>query len=335
MEDSNADVERAEREAADWFTRLGSKVIATSAIEDFYTWRRDPLNNATYLRIEEVWRKTARLQGDPDINIAVHEALKRGAENRKTGLLADLAGKKGLGLAVILLAVVAGAFVVSRPDSYSTNVGEQRVVRLADGTRVTLDTNSAMTASLTKEKRNVRLTRGQALFEVSKDPARPFVVSTDKGDVRALGTRFDIELRQADMKVTLLEGSVEVRNAAHLSASWSWTLAPGEQVTVSKAALPTPPPRPVDVHAATSWTTGRLTFKETPLAEAMNEVNRYSRDQIELADNRLAGQPINGSFVAGDTEAFAGAVATLLDLDMAKNSGGRIVLQSRKVQDEN
>ena len=333
MADSNADVERAEREAADWFTRLGSKVIATSAIEDFYTWRRDPLNNATYLRVEEVWRKTARLQGDPDIDIAVHEALKRGAERRKAGLLADLAGRKALGLAVILLAVVTGAFVVSRPDSYSTNIGEQRVVRLADGTRVTLDTNSAVTASLSKEKRNVRLTRGQALFEVAKDPTRPFIVSTDKGDVRALGTRFDIELRQADMKVTLLEGSVEVRNAAHLGADQSWTLKPGEQVNVSKAARTTPPPRRVNVNAATSWTTGRLTFQETPLAEAMKEVTRYSRDQIQLGDSSLAEQPINGSFVAGDTEAFAGAVATLFDLETAKTSNGRIVLQSRKSQD--
>ena len=328
MAESDPDVERAEREAADWFTRLGSKVIPTKAIEDFYAWRRDPLNNSSYLRVEEVWSKTSRLQGDPDIDVAIHEALKRGAERRKAGLLADLAGKKGLGLAVIALAIVTGAYIITRPDGYSTAIGEQKVVRLADGTRVTLDTNSALTARLTKDHRDVRLTRGQALFEVAKDSSRPFVVSTDKGQVRALGTWFEVELRPTGMKVTLLEGAVEVHDARRSSPGGSWTLSPGEQVTVSKAARPMSQPKAVDVVATTSWTTGRLTFNETPLAEAVDEVNRYSREKIELKAGDFAARPVNGAFEAGDPEAFAGAVAVLLDLEISRPSSGKIVLRS-------
>ncbi|MES3027256.1 MAG: FecR domain-containing protein [Pseudomonadota bacterium] len=327
MAESNADAERAEREAADWFTRLGSKVIATKAIEDFYAWRRDPLNNASYLGIEEVWSKTSRLQGDPDVDIAIHEALKRGAARRKAGLLADLAGKKGLGLAVILLAIIMGAYLITRPDGYATTVGEQRIVRLTDGTRVTLDTNSALTAHFTQNQRAVQLTRGKALFEVARDPVRPFVVSTDRGQVRALGTRFDVELRDADMKVTLLEGSVEVRDTPRSGRGGSWTLSPGEQVLVNNTARPMSPPRPVDFVAATSWTTGRLTFNETPLAEAVVEVNRYSREKIELKVGDFAARPVNGAFEAGDPEAFAGAVAALLDLEVTRPSSGKIVLQ--------
>lgn len=334
MAESNADIERAEREAADWFTRLGAKVIPTKAIEDFYAWRRDPLNNSSYLRIEEVWSKTSRLRGDPDVDIAIHEALKRGAERRKAGLLADLAGKKSLGLALVVLAIITGAYVVTRPDGYSTTIGEQKIVRLADGTRVTLDTNSSLTARLTKNRRDVRLARGKARFEVARDPARPFVLSTDKGQVRALGTRFDVELRAADMKVTLLEGSVEVRDAPRSSPGGSWTLSPGEQVTVSKTARLASQPRPVDVVAATSWTTGRLTFDETPLAEAVDEVNRYSRDKIELKAGDFAARPVNGAFEAGDPEAFAGAVAALLDLETIKSSNGNIVLRSPRSRED-
>lgn len=328
---SDADVERAEREAADWFTRLGSKVIPTKAIEDFYAWRRDPLNDASYRRVEEVWSKTSRLQGDPEIDIAVHEALKRGAERRKAGLLANLAGKKVLGSAVLAIAIAgaASAYLTLRPQGYSTAVGEQKTVRLADGTRVTLDTDSYLSVRLTKDQRDIRLTRGQALFDVAKDPARPFVVVTDKGQVRALGTRFEVELRPVDMKVTLIEGSVEVRKSQASAGSRAWTLEPGQQVIVSKASKPTSPPKPVDVAADTSWTTGRLVFRRTPLAEAVDEVNRYSRDKIELKAGALSKTSVNGAFDAGDTEAFASAVATLFDLEMARPSGGKIVLQPR------
>lgn len=328
MADPEADIERADREAADWFTRLGSKVVATKTIEDFYAWRRDRLNNTSYERIERLWSETARLRGDPDIDIAVRQALQRGADRRKAGLLADLAGKKGLGLAMIAIVCLAGAYFLTRSDELSTGVGEQKTVLLEDGTRVTLDTNSAVIVNMTEDQRQVQLTRGQVLFEVAGDRARPFVVSTEKGQVRAIGTRFEVGLRPAGMKVTLLEGAVEVRNAPQTGSPDTWTLTAGQQVTVGRTSQPFSKPRMVDVAAATSWTTGRLTFKETPLAEAVDEVNRYSRSKIQLEAGDVAPRPLNGAFQAGDPEAFAEAVAKLYDLEVTQTSDGKIVLQS-------
>lgn len=334
MAEPEVDVERSEREAAEWFTRLGSKVVATKTIEDFYAWRRDPLNNSSYQRIEQLWDRASGLRGDQDIDGAVREALKRGAERRKAGLLADLAGKKGLGLAMLTLAVVAAAYFLTRPDGYSTNVGEQKVVRLADGTRVTLDTDSEVRVELTPEQRDIRLTRGQALFDVAKDPARPFVVSTDNGQVRAIGTRFEVGLRASGMKVTLIEGSVEVRNSAREGGGGTWTLAAGEQVTINKNTPPLSKPKSVDVAASTSWTTGRLVFHETRLADAVDEVNRYSRAKIELKADDLAARPINGAFQAGDPEAFADAAAALLNLEVVRPSEGKIMLQTTPPRDD-
>jgi transmembrane sensor len=330
MAESKADIERAEREAADWFMRLGAKVIPAGLVEDFYAWRREPLNHQAYGRIESLWRKSGRLASDPDIDLAVHAALERGAARRKAGLLAEISRKRGLGLAILALAAITTVYVLNRPDGYATRVGEQRVVRLGDGSRITLDTNSAVTVSLDEHRREIRLSRGQAFFDVAADPARPFVVATDRGQVRALGTRFEVELRGEDLQVTLVEGAVEVlRRSRGINDAAPLILSPGQRVTLATAGDETAQLRPVqvDVTIATSWTTGRLTFRETPLAEAVAEVNRYSREKIELRGDEVGARAVSGAFDAGDTQAFAGAVSELLDLRQSR-AGGKIVLES-------
>src|SRR3546814_10885657 len=102
-------------------------------------------------------------------------------------------------------------------DLYATDLGEQRTERLPDGTRIILNTQTAVAVRYSRQRREIALQHGEAMFEVAHDAARPFVVATGDGSVTALGTRFQVRNEGAGAIVTLLEGSVEVRSEEHTS----------------------------------------------------------------------------------------------------------------------
>jgi transmembrane sensor len=123
--------------------------------------------------------------------------------------------------------------------------------------------------------------------------------------------------------VVLTEGSVSVTQAG-----WQGRLTPGEQLTLQGAGT-APVKLSVDTHLATSWARGRLVFRGTPLAEALEEVNRYSTRKLRLADPSLASLPVGGSFIAGDSELVLSAFVAALPLRAVEGGGGEILLFRR------
>lgn len=314
--------ERARMEAAEWFARLNSRTITTQAILDFREWRNDPRNAAAYASLDTLWRAANGLSRDPHIQDAVRAAMERQAKGRKLNLPDRRTTSFGV-IALIGLLTFGALGFLSLGTSYATPVGEQRLVRLEDGSRIRLDTDTRLKVRFTKGERHIELGRGRALFEVAHDTSRPFVVSAGKTDVRALGTRFDVRRDDQEVDVTLIDGSVRV--GGEVDGSATWTLKPGEQLTLTEnhAAAQA---RKVDISAATSWTSGRLVFHSVPLASALAEVNRYSRRKIVLEDAELAATPVTGVFDTGDTEAFVAAVADLYDLTPVRRQDGAIRL---------
>jgi transmembrane sensor len=212
--------------------------------------------------------------------------------------------------------------------TYATAVGDQLAARLADGTRVQLNTNSALNVRFDGGVRRVELVRGQAFFDVAHDPARPFVVVAGDTEVRAIGTRFDVRRDRGAVQVVLAEGKVAVSEQGSRPASW--TLKPGQVVTTGgkpDAARPTT----TDVAVATSWTTGQLTFRGTPLAEAVNEVNRYSRAKIVLGAGAPAKARINGIFAIGKPDEFITAMTSLYGLHTERRLDGATELRGPDV----
>ncbi len=313
--------DRAEREAAAWYTQLGNRSVTTQALRDFRDWRQEPANDEAYLRIEAAWNRTADLADDPDILRVTDAALGRRitirpAWQRRAPVLGAVA------LAAVL--AVAGAFVtlnLARP-SYSTGVGEQRLVVLPDGSRLRLNTDSRVRVIFSRSERRILLARGEAFFEVTHDTARPFVVDAGNAAVRAVGTKFDVRRDPQAVNVTLVEGVVRVRRDAEPR---TWTLSPNQQLTIPTSGAVAP--RTADAAVVTSWTAGRLIFHETALSEAIAEVNRYGVHKIELDADAVAGRKINGVFDVGDTDAFVAGVVDMLNLTATHSPDGRIRLQ--------
>jgi transmembrane sensor len=320
MSEESADA-RAAREAAQWLARLNSLAVTTEDLNAFYEWRRAPANAAAYAKGEQMLQGARGLGEDPQIAQAVHDALER--PRREGTRMTRRALVAGGG---VLAALAAGGawWFSSRGADYRTAVGEQLLVSLDDGSRMRLNTDSAARVRFSNAQRLVELLHGQALFEVERDAARPFRVESRDFAVTALGTRFEVAaIGERPARVLLVEGQVAV--SAGGGGAWQRTLrSPGDALTIAANAAPSAGRE--DVGLATGWTTGRLTFRSTPIAAAVAEVNRYARVQIVLEAPEHAGLRVDGVFETGDPDAFVAAVTALFPLRARRAGADRIVL---------
>ena len=318
-------------QAAQWFSLMNRNKIDKEHLRAFQAWRLDPENLAAYVAIETAWLKAGALAKDPDIQAAT--ALAQAPPARASIGWAPIPRPRNpFGMAAILIAITAGLILLRGfpGTSYTTNVGEQRVVVLEDGSKVRLNTDSAIRVRYGPERRDIQLIRGEAFFEAAHNPQRPFVVTAGNTAVRALGTRFDVRRDDGTVHVTLLEGKVDVRRNRDRDGA---VLTPNQQLTVTSEAISHP--RPADPDGATSWTTGHLVFHGATLGAAVAEVNRYAIHKVSLdGPPSLADRPVSGVFDAGNTQAFVAAVDTLFDLQQRTDSSGAIRLSPRPLTPE-
>nr|WP_295109284.1 FecR domain-containing protein [uncultured Caulobacter sp.] len=228
---------------------------------------------------------------------------------------------------IAITGLVAASVIVWKltAPTYSTDIGRQTVAELPDGTRVRLNTDTALKVRFDNGLRRVELLRGQAFFDVAHDHAHPFVVVAGDTEVRALGTRFDVRRADGGAKVVLAEGKVAVTERGSRSAAW--TLEPGQTLTTGRRNV-APAPVPTDLAVATGWTEGRVSFRATPLEDAVDEINRYSRDKVILSADVPAHTRVNGDFAIGKPMEFVTAMTTLYGLKADRRLGGDIELKA-------
>ncbi len=316
----------ADREAAEWHVRLGERPVFAASLAAFRTWRALPENADAYQRLETAWRATGSLSSDADIQSLTRETL--GASRPR----AARSGKKALAplaaMATVMAIAVVSLFVwLPSRGVHATAVGEQEVVRLADGSEVTLDTDTRLRVQFDRSGRQILLEQGQALFVVAHDAERPFRVSAGDTVVTALGTTFDVRRDPAGERVTLVEGSVAVTDGTSAGPR-SWQLAPGQQV---RTAMQDAVPIAVDATLATSWSEHRLIFRSTPLREAVAEVNRYLPRKIVLDAGHAEEVSVSGVFTTGDGEAFVAATTDLFGLVARTQADGSVRLTAPAV----
>lgn len=310
-------------EAAAWFARRRDGHAA--ADDAFEAWRaRSEAHAQAYVEVERSWQQWGRLQGSTRMRQMSAAALASTAAQRwqiRSPFWRPwaLAG----GLALMAVAGV-GVWRVSQEGSsssvsYATALGEQRTERLDDGSQLTLNTQTVLEVRYSRDRRDIVLQRGEAMFDVAHDAQRPFVVQAGMGTVTALGTRFQVRSEMPDAAlVTLIEGKVEV--AAQRQRR---PMSPGEQVRYGRDGLQV---RQVDPVSAASWTLGRLDFSGLPLGEAVAEANRYSPVKLRLGDPALAALPVGGSFRIGDNLAIAEAFSAVFPVRVDTRDEDEIML---------
>lgn len=318
---------RSEREAAAWFARLGGPSVSADTLADFQTWRRSPDNRAAYRRIETLWAGAKRLKGDPEIEAVADVAITNGRRrDRATPMKWLSAAAVASGVAAIAM---IGAWLWTQDDAaIVTDVGEQRLLTLDDGSQVRLDTNSRINVRYDGAQRRIDLVQGQAYFSVAADGERLFTVHAGDTVITALGTRFDVRHDPGAVRVTLVSGLLQVEAEAP-SGRRQWRLSPGEQVVSGSRPAE---PQQVNTEIETSWTEGRLIFQETPLRAAIAEVNRYTRQPIVLEVAAYANTPVSGIFDTGDRDAFVSAAVRLFPLEARSTEDGAVRLVAGTTQ---
>lgn len=215
-----------------------------------------------------------------------------------------------------------GMVTSAEAATFQTSLGVIRTFRLADGSEVTLDSDSLIRVAYSKAQRRISLVRGRARFQVAADGQRPFTVSVPGGEEVTGSRLFDVSAFDRPGMVAALEGHVEIGGATSAGADTGRSLAVGEQVSLGATAAAEPV-----TAAQRQWVSGMLALDATPLSDALAMINRYNRVQIRLGDSSLAALSVTGAFQSRDPVGFACAVATTFSLALDRSDPGTIVLR--------
>jgi len=335
--------------AADWDVRLRSHTCTDHERQAFEQWRNaDPRHREAFDRLQQLLKTVREASAHrPELQSlreASNQYLDRVATQRAWGKgLAMAAGIAALSL-VTVFSFPSGRQWLSSwyrgsppaipgfttgVQTYATVLNERSTVTLTDGSTVSLNSRTRLNVQLAGATRRVTLLAGQALFRVSKDPSRPFIVTAGTRTVTALGTEFDVRVDPDKLQVTLLEGKVAVQSTdpAALGSMAPVMLKPREQFVAMNGFAPTV--REVDVDKTTAWTEGRIFFADETLGNAIAELNRYSDTALVVVDPVIANYQINGMFRVGNQAGFADAVSSMYDVETRTDGTNRILLSRR------
>ena len=213
-----------------------------------------------------------------------------------------------------------------------TGIGERSAVRLPDGSVATLDTDSQIRVAYSSRERAVYLLKGQALFDVAHDREMPFQVYAKGQRITAIGTIFNVRIEGERVKVSMVEGSVRVR--AHTLPGKNPS-APVQELTLSAGELAVVAPemplvvKAVDSRQIASWRDGLLVFNDTPLSDAVAEINRYNTRTIAIADTAVGAYRVSGVFKSNDVEHFARAMAEVFPIEVMIAPDGAVTLRAK------
>jgi len=324
-------------EAAEWFVDFREGDVDPAGRRRFAQWlRTSPEHMRAYLELAAIYNEGPGL--DPEHRWDVTEAAGTNVVTLKVAPMEPILAASHVArtpqrsyfaiAASFVIAVVLVTWVYSQRGLYATEIGEQRSITLSDGTNVELNAKTRLRVMFSDHARAVRLIEGQALFQVTKDPNRPFIVESENTRVRAVGTQFDVYRRTTGTTVTVVEGRVAITSPSPMPTDQvgadapadfttrgasakshgieahpgEFLLAAGEQAVVTANA--TLRPENPDIAAVTAWTQRRLVFAGATLSQVAEEFNRYNERPLTIESPELRTLQITGIFSSTDPDAL-------------------------------
>lgn len=312
----------AERMASEWIARLNADEVSADDRRGFEAWRTaHPMHERAYEALCATWNQCAAAR--PIIHaVSLAESVSEAAVAppprhwRRAMVAAALAATLA----------TTGWFYFQRPapePTFSTTTGEHAKVSLPDGSTLELNSNSLARVDYSAPSRVIHLDRGEAFFKVAHDTHRPFWVVAGNSWVRAVGTAFNVYLGPTAVQVTVGEGTVKV-GAAQGAIS---VVTAGQQADLSGAATATRQLSPAELARSMAWREDTLYFENQPLGEIVDELGRYSPQQL-IVDGSLRSLPMGGTFPANaqGTEALLKMLEQGFGLTVRRD-GSRIYIE--------
>ena len=289
-------------------------------------WREaDPAHEEAWQEADRVWRRAAEFGSldRPDWRAEI-DALTVPAWRRPA---------RWAIAASVVLTLGGTLYVRSLPDLRAeTVVAETRRLALTDGSRVTLSGKSGVAVHFAQGSRRVVLDHGQVFFEVAQDTARPFTVVAGGAEIRVTGTKFDVRKVGDDVRVSVLEGRVELRRHGLLPmltpAEPERVLTAGLRSELAPGAAHFTREAPVAV-AAGDWRSGRLFYHEAPIEDIVADLQRYSTVRVRIDDPAVARTKLTTSFRADQTASFLESLPDALPIRLDRMSDGTVLIEAR------
>ncbi|MBD3585222.1 hypothetical protein HHX48_05700 [Salinimonas sp. HHU 13199] len=217
----------------------------------------------------------------------------------------------------------------------ATAIGEQRDIKLADGTLVQLNTNSIIQADFSGNVRRVTLKQGEAHFTVAHDHYRPFIVQAANNTVTAIGTAFNMQLTDEDgFELVVTEGKVLVRDLLSTEQASDATalinpdiqhdkklLVSGEKATVKGDISARLKLKPDVMQQDLAWQQGMIVFTGEPLDVALKEIGRYTPVTFKITDESLLDKRVAGYFKVGDISGLLAALKNSFNIVHKRGDG--------------
>ena len=305
-------------EAAAWLARLHAEDRDAADEAAFRTWlNADPSHAQAFEAVDRMWSDVGGLARLPaDLRNAI------GREPPARPVLARRALLAGVGL----FAVAGGSALFWRSASakvYETDVGEQKHVALDDGSQLFLDARTRISVAFSDTERTVDLQYGRANFRVVPDSRRPFIVEAAERRIVASRCNFDVRCEDGKVQVVLIHGEADVKPASAPLAAQGEILRSGERLVASNDVERRDKP---DLTRVLAWQTGYEMFDKEELSQAVEEMNRYSTQKLQV-DAGVASLKVSGVYRVGDNAAFARSLAKLLPL-MVQQDGDTLILKA-------
>lgn len=321
---ASSDRDEAIRAAArDWIIAISEDPACEA---DSLAWRTaDPLHETAWQDANRVWLQSAELAAldRPDWRAEI-DAMAAPAWHRH----------RGWAIAASIALVLGGTFYArSLPDLQAeTAVAETRKLALADGSQVTLSGHSGLAVRFESGSRRVVLDHGQVFFEVAHDRQRPFTVVAGGAEIRVTGTKFDVRKVGDDVRVTVLDGRVELRKAGMLPILTpkqpERVLTAGLRSELARGAAHFSPETQASIPAG-DWRSGRLFYKEAPLSDIVADLQRYSTSPIRVEDPAVARLKVTTSFRVGQIAPFLESLPATLPVRLTRAADGAVLIESR------
>lgn len=318
--------------AALWHERLRVPNVAPEVFADFRRWlARDTRHGEAFDRVGTAWDDFVDHALATEILGFRQDALKHAQQLRGPGT----SRRWAYGVAAWFILFSAGAtglfYYLNQPKSltYSTELGQREHLILADHSQVDVDADSTILVRFDGNTRHIEVLRGQAYFQVAKDPKRKFVVENRGHAVIATGTEFDVEALPDQTRVTLVEGHVLVGTPGdngHLTRQLA-ALEPGDSLRIGVDNRTVLRHR-ANVLALTAWRHGKLVFDDTPVSEAVAEMARYTHEAILLGPG-VETIRVSGVFAEGDLEGFVSALESYYPVRLEREATGQLKLVRR------
>jgi transmembrane sensor len=307
--------------AAAWLERRDSGNWTEKDQTDFDAWLSEATANLlAYRRVEDVWGRTERLVVLRSPEIAHTPFISRGR-------IVPTLVKTAIGVLALTILGVAAALFLTAPQTqtYTTAVGGHDTLTLPDGSRIELNTDTAIRVADTTNLRKIWLDKGEVYFQVVHNAARPFVVVAGDRRVTDIGTKFMMRRESDRLQVAVVDGRVRFDAGGNIPQSSPAVLSAGEAVTMTESSLKLTRSPPHALESELGWLRGVFVFRHTTLADAAAEYNRYNAEKILVSDPAVARLTISGTLPTNNVKAFTDVARNFFSLNVVRR-GDEVVI---------